>query len=456
MDLILTFDLGTTSVKTCIFGAELGILGSSTLEYQLETPAPGIVELPSRVYWGTVRQGIREAADICVKFDGETFYAHTGVPECTGYCPVSKLLWFRRNQPEVYEKAYKFLLLEDFIIQRLTGRFVTEKSLLCTTGYYDIMADDYWQEMLDAMGLDREKLPQALECGTVAGTVLPEIAWELGLSEETVVMKNPIRDYIGKPEQLFSVREGRFSGGKADGVRFIEVDNGTGLHVTLLPDRCLDIYQVRLGGRSFNYLTANGITAPAYYNPFGEGWSDGFFGGFLFTCGLTNIGLKGDEGWETEKEHGCISNSPARHVNLTYGEDGMSVAISGTMHEGILGGANLLLTRTVELSYGENTIRVTDTVKNQGCRPSPMMLLYHCNTGYPLLSEEAVVDIPHQGEVRGRTPHAAAHLDTWQQIDPPQGDHGAGISLRLTRRVTIFDLLEGINTIPGVIAAEEL
>lgn len=236
MDLILTFDLGTTSVKTCIFGRELGILGSSTLEYQLETPAPGIVELPSQVYWDTVRRGIREAAenasvdlrevkaiaistqgetmipvdsqgnalhnalvwlderahaeaaDISTRFDVETFYAHTGVPECTGYCPVSKLLWFRRNQPEVYEKAYKFLLLEDFIIQRLTGRFVTEKSLLCTTGYYDIMADDYWQEMLDTMELDREKLPQALECGTVAGTVLPEIARELGLSEEAVVI----------------------------------------------------------------------------------------------------------------------------------------------------------------------------------------------------------------------------------------------------------------------------
>ena len=236
-------------------------------------------------------------------------------------------------------------------------------------------------------------------------------------------MKYPIRNYIGKPEQIFSVREGRLSGGKADGVHFIEVDNGTGLHVTLLPDRCLDIYQVRVNGRSLNYLTANGIAAPAYYNPFGEGWSDGFYGGFLFTCGLTNIGLKGSEGWETEKEHGCIANSPARHVNLDYGEDGMSVVISGTMHEGILGGANLLLTRKVELRYGENTIRITDSVKNDGCRPIPMMLLYHCNTGYPLLSEDAVLELPHRGAVRGRTPHAAAHLDSWQQIEPPQDEY---------------------------------
>lgn len=236
-------------------------------------------------------------------------------------------------------------------------------------------------------------------------------------------MNQNLRNYIGKPEQLFAVREGRFSGGKADGVRFIEVDNGAGLHVTLLPDRCLDIYQVRLGGKSLNYLTANGITAPAYYNPFGEGWSDGFFGGFLFTCGLTNTGIKEPGVWETEKEHGCISNSPARHVNLEYSEDGLGVTISGTMHEGILGGANLLLTRKIELRYGENTIRVTDTVRNESCRETPMMLLYHVNTGYPLLSEDAIVDIPHKGEVRGRTPHAAEHVASWSQIDPPQDEY---------------------------------
>lgn len=234
--MILTFDLGTTSVKTCIFGKELRVLGSATLEYRLLTPAPGIVELPPQVYWDTICRGIGEAAQdagvdlkqieaiaistqgetlipvdregnvlhnalvwlderaheeaaaINEHFDAETFYAHTGVPECTGYCPVSKLLWFRRNRPEIYDKTYKFLLLEDFIIQRLTGRFVTEKSLLCTTGYYDIIADDFWDEMLEAAELDREKLPDALECGIVAGHVLPDVARKLGLSTDAVVI----------------------------------------------------------------------------------------------------------------------------------------------------------------------------------------------------------------------------------------------------------------------------
>lgn len=236
MDLILTFDIGTTSVKTCIFNKELSILGSSTLEYQLVTPAPGIVELPPEIYWDTCRKGVMgaaadagvsltdvkaisittqgetmipvdaqgnalhnaivwlderahaEAADISARFDTETFYAHTGVPECNGYCPVSKLLWFRRNKTDIYDAAHKFLLLEDFIIQRLTGKFVTEKSLLCTTGYYDIMADTMWDKMLTTMDLDAAKLPEALECGTIVGKVLPAVAEELGLNPEAVVI----------------------------------------------------------------------------------------------------------------------------------------------------------------------------------------------------------------------------------------------------------------------------
>lgn len=232
-------------------------------------------------------------------------------------------------------------------------------------------------------------------------------------------MKN-LRDYAGCPDQLFGVREGRLSGGKAEGVRFVEIDNGAGLDLTLLPDRCLDIYQVRLQGKSLNYLAPVGAVAPSYYSPFGEGWSESFFGGFLYTCGLTNIGLKSSEGWETEKEHGCITNSPAKHVNILPGPDGMSVTISGTMHEGMLGGANLSLTREISMAYGSNVITVTDTVRNLGCRPSPLMLLYHCNLGYPLLSEQAVLDLPHVGEVRPRTPHAAAHLDSWQELEPPQ------------------------------------
>lgn len=236
MDLMLTFDLGTTSVKTCLFDRELRLLGSSTREYQVLTPGSGIVELPAHIYWDNVADGAKEAArnagrslsdvqavsvstqgetlipvdqegaplhnaviwlderagkeasQLSIHFPPETFYFHTGIPECTGYCPVSKLLWFKNQRPDIYEKTYKFLLLEDFILQRLTGRFVTEKSLLCTTGYFDIGTDRLWDEIFEKAELDQAKIPELLECGTVVGRVLPQVAEELGLSPEAVAV----------------------------------------------------------------------------------------------------------------------------------------------------------------------------------------------------------------------------------------------------------------------------
>lgn len=55
----------------------------------------------------------------------------------------------------------------------ITGRAVTEKSLLTSTGYFDLQSDDYWDEALALAELDRTRLPQALACGSLVGPVRP-------------------------------------------------------------------------------------------------------------------------------------------------------------------------------------------------------------------------------------------------------------------------------------------
>ena len=67
----------------------------------------------------------KEAHEIASFLSPSAFYAATGIPEINGYCPVSKLLWIKRNLPEVYNSTYKFLLLEDYLVMKLTGRYVT-------------------------------------------------------------------------------------------------------------------------------------------------------------------------------------------------------------------------------------------------------------------------------------------------------------------------------------------
>ena len=229
------------------------------------------------------------------------------------------------------------------------------------------------------------------------------------------------RTYVGNLRQLFGLRESRLAGGKADGVRIVDIHNGGDLALCVAADRCMDIPEVRYRGRVLNYITPNGIVHPSYYSCYGEGWSEAFAGGLLYTCGLSNTGLRESLDWESQKEHGCIANTPAEQFSAEIEEtaDGPAAVLRGVMREGMLAGVDLRLTRTIRVEYLRNVIEVTDTVRNDGYRTAPHMLLYHCNLGYPLLQPDSRLRIPNQG-VRPRTPFAKTMLPELDTILPPQ------------------------------------
>lgn len=231
---ILVIDIGTTAVKASLYDRSLKPLGREGAEYQLLTAHGGIVEFEAEAYWRVVcetagklfkRHPELSVEGICVTTQGETmipvdedgkalhravvwldgraegqgkriselagkdaFYRSTGVVECNGFCPVSKLLWFKEELPSVYENARYFLLLEDLILHRLAGRFVTEKSLLTTTGYFHLGKDRVWTELLEQLELDANKIPSALECGEIVGQTTPEAMESLGLAHPATVV----------------------------------------------------------------------------------------------------------------------------------------------------------------------------------------------------------------------------------------------------------------------------
>jgi len=230
-----------------------------------------------------------------------------------------------------------------------------------------------------------------------------------------------MKQYVGNRAQLFSVRESRLCGGRGDGVRVVDVHNGGNLEVTVVPDRCMDLACVRYKGRCLNYITSGGIAHPAYYEVTGEGWSEAFPGGMLFTCGLSNTGLRSGSEWDAQKEHGCIGNRPAEHLNILETEtaEGPAVELTGTMKEGMLAGTNLTLTRSVRIGWRSDRIDITDTVKNEGWRTEPNMMLYHCNMGYPLLQPDSRFELKNRG-VRPRTPFAEKMMPRLDEILPPQ------------------------------------
>jgi len=224
------------------------------------------------------------------------------------------------------------------------------------------------------------------------------------------------KTYIGHLDQLFGLREFRLSGGRGDGVRAVEVDSGAGLVATILPDRGMDFYQVRFMGKNTNYISPCGIVAPER----SRGFLDSFFAGFLTTCGMNNIGSACVDEGEHLPMHGSLTLTPASELNVhTEMTDAGPVAVvRGQMRQATLFGSCISLTRTISIRYGESKISFADVVYNDGNKAEPLMLLYHFNIGYPLLSEHAKLNIPSKN-VKGYNSHAQEHVGSWRELTPP-------------------------------------
>jgi len=223
--------------------------------------------------------------------------------------------------------------------------------------------------------------------------------------------------YIGNDLQLTGVEEYRLVGGKGDGMRLLQVRNGLGLDFIVSVDRCADISRLNFKGFNYGYFSPTGYVSPSYYDDKGAGFVKSFTAGFLTTCGLTAVGAPCvDEGQELPL-HGRISNTPADKIYYT--EDDENITINAQMTEGEIFSYKLILNRKIVCSKTSNKIIIEDTIQNIGDQKTPCMILYHMNIGYPLLSENSILDIP-SDEVVPRNEHAAKDIDTWNKIIKPQ------------------------------------
>ena len=261
--LILGIDIGTTSLKTAVYTVEGKQVASAVLEYSLLTPETNIVEAPCEIYMDSLcacmrmlrknvdtrkigvvgfsvqgetlcmldesckplgnaivwmdNRAVRQAQALRAHFGDELCYEVTGQVSFEACWPAAKVLWVRENEPERFAKIRHLLLLEDYIIFLLTGKFVAEGSLLTSTEYWDIRTKDYWNEMLEFIGIDPAWLPEVRESGEPVGTVLPEMAELLGLSEDTLISTGCLDqaagaiggDDIGRQRDLLAALGGR-------------------------------------------------------------------------------------------------------------------------------------------------------------------------------------------------------------------------------------------------------
>ena len=221
--------------------------------------------------------------------------------------------------------------------------------------------------------------------------------------------------------QLYEVKPYTLSEGRSNGVRCIDVELGE-LKYTIVVDRGLDIAGAKYNGKQYAFISKNGIVSPMYYNPDAFGWLEGFGGGLLVTCGLSNVGEPCEHNGKKHGLHGRISNIPAEEVDIRQEKQSgeIVITISGMVRETILMGCDYELHRSITSKVGGNSIIVKDRIINCSDTEQPLMLLYHLNLGYPLMSPETKIDIKNTKEIKPFGDVARMALPKWNEFYSPR------------------------------------
>jgi len=205
--------------------------------------------------------------------------------------------------------------------------------------------------------------------------------------------------------------------GTETGVELIQVRTGAGLTYYVSPMRCLDISLTEFGGIPISWQSPNGDVHPAYFDPKGLEWLRTAVGGLLMTCGLRQVGSPSEDQGESLGLHGRIHHTPSRQVAAqgSWIGDEYKMTISGIIEETRIFGEFLRLTREIQSRIGENMILIKDKVENIGFESSPLMLLYHFNFGFPLMSEQTKIVFPSKKVIPWEAETPLEGYDKWQK-----------------------------------------
>jgi xylulokinase len=236
MNYFMGVDLGTTSIKTLIFDERGYVVSKAVKEYSyIIDPLKRTVELNMDELWKAFKQSVKAALKnfkvkrsriigLAVSDQGDTFvplddyfkplrkaiayldnrseeesklieeemgadkiFKVTGQPHVFPSYPATKILWIRKNEPEVFKKTAIYAPIESYLIYKLTGTFVCDYSGATLSLMFDIERKKWWNEMLEFLNIDETQLPELKPSGALIGNVTDLASKETGLSVETMV-----------------------------------------------------------------------------------------------------------------------------------------------------------------------------------------------------------------------------------------------------------------------------
>lgn len=238
-DLVLGCDFGTSSVKAALFSADGAVHARAFAAYPLHLPQPGHAEQDPRDWWRAMVTATREvlgavdrgaervraigiAAQLCgcvpVAADGEPLHRcltwldtrsapiaraitaggpriagygalrlaawlrlANGAPNLSGKDPLSKMLWFREQRPDLWQRTARLLDVKDWLLHRCTGEFATTADVAHLTWLMNNRTCEWAPAWLERFGIAAERLPRIVRADAAAGALTPAAAAELGL-----------------------------------------------------------------------------------------------------------------------------------------------------------------------------------------------------------------------------------------------------------------------------------
>src|SRR5262245_31683271 len=228
MAYLLGLDIGTSGAKALLCDDRGDVLATATAEYPLSSPFPLWSEQDPADWWSGARQALREVtqaagidagqiaglgltgqmhgavfldaqgavirpallwndqrtaaecAEITERVGAARLIEIAGNPALTGF-QAPKILWLRNHEPENYTRLAQVLLPKDYIRLLLTGARAADAADAAGTLLLDLRMRDWSDEILRALDIPRDWLPRVYEGPEVTGTLLPDVANELGL-----------------------------------------------------------------------------------------------------------------------------------------------------------------------------------------------------------------------------------------------------------------------------------
>ena len=231
---LIGLDVGTTGCKAVVFDEHGNELIQAYREYPLLHPQAGWSELDTTTIWSAVKEVLHHVAktmrnsdppqaisvscqgeavvpidkegqalyNFSVSFDDRTLpqyhwwlehvgkemiFRITGMPLHPMHS-INKMMWFQENRPDIFEKTWKFLCVEDYVIFQLSGELAIDYSLAARTMAFDIQALEWSDEMLRAANIGRDLLSVPYPSGTAVGIIQPKLAHELSLPLQTKIV----------------------------------------------------------------------------------------------------------------------------------------------------------------------------------------------------------------------------------------------------------------------------